>query len=229
MEHVVDVDPGANLREVLISLPNTKCEIRLSEGKYKIGESFYLDVHNSTNPIHIVGYGRKEEIVIEGGVCFNFSEHVLKNVTLFNAHEHGVKALSSFTMKDVIVKQASGHGVYVTGHGVVGQCVDVEVLDCGESGVFADEQSTIKLVELEGVTVHNNCLDKHSLNENKNNYGLKVNNGGNIVCVGNIIENVSWGNQGGGDWNDDELGEITHQSTDKQITEPTNTAAALRF
>ena len=61
----------------------------------------------------------------------------LQHMTLRQAKMCGVDGYSSFTMEDVLVEQCSGSGVVAFGTGVVGRCTNVEVRQCGMSGVIA--------------------------------------------------------------------------------------------
>ena len=79
----------------------------------------------------------------------------LQHLTVRQAKYHGVFGQSSFTMDDVIVEQCDWRGVYAYGTGVVGRCTNVEVQQCGDSGVMAGDGASITLIGAM-TTVHDN-------------------------------------------------------------------------
>ena len=92
----------------------------------------------------------------------------LQHLTLRQAEEYGVWGESSFTMEDVLVEQCSGGGVGADGIGVPGRCTNVEVRQCGWSGVRASSGASITLIGAK-TTVHHNCTYGGSPD-----YGLRV-------------------------------------------------------
>jgi hypothetical protein len=100
-------------------------------------------------------------------------------------------------MDDVHVEQCGQYGVLAYGTGVVGRCTDMEVRQCGWSGVVADSGASIILTGAK-TTVHHNCTDGRSVS-----YGLKVTHGSSstIQLVSPLVkEQVSNDNGGGGNW-----------------------------
>jgi len=139
----------------------------------------------------------KSEIVIRGGV--QFAEGIkgichLQHLTLHKAKLHGVLGWSSFTMKAVLVEKCRWQGVFVIGTGVVGRCTNVEVRECGRNGVRAFDGASITLIGPK-TTVHNNCTEKNIIC-----YGLKALSG-TIKLVSLTKNQVSYDNEGGGNWN----------------------------
>ena len=81
----------------------------------------------------------KEKIVVVGGIKFEKKIQGnchLQHLTLRQAKSSGVLGWSSFTMEDVLVEQCGYYGVYASGTGVVGRCTNMEVRQCGMSGVL---------------------------------------------------------------------------------------------
>ena len=103
---------------------------------------------------------------------------------------------SSFTMEDVLVEQCCECGVVAEGTGVVGRCTNVEVRQCGATGVVAFNDASITLIGAK-TTVHHNCTKGGS-----HDYGLQVwGASSTIQLVSPLIkEEVSLDNGGGGNW-----------------------------
>jgi hypothetical protein len=101
-------------------------------------------------------------------------------------------------MEDVLVEQCGSHGVVTSGSGGVGRCTNVEVRQCGGSGIMsAFDGASITLIGTK-TTVHHNCTRGRS-----DNYGLKVYNSSfsTIRLVSPLTtEQVAIDNDGGGNW-----------------------------
>ena len=117
---------------------------------------------------------------------------------------------SSFTMDDVLVEQCGFCGVTAMGTGVVGRCTNVEVRQCGESGMVASGGAFITLIGAK-TTVHHNCTDGDS-----DFYGLKVfgSPDSTIQLISPLTKSiVSIDNGGGGNWGADCGGNINQIKT----------------
>jgi hypothetical protein len=187
--------------------------IVLGEGQHVV-EAFESNWDGDCNTLkinsvmHIVGRPDvlKEKIVVVGGIEFTKGiqgKCHLQHMTLRQAMGIGVHGLSSFTMEDVLVEQCSGSGVWAygtggstTGGGVVGRCTDVEVHQCGMSGVFAVNGASITLIGAK-TTVHHNCTRRNS-----GDYGLEVFGSFSTIQLVSPLtkEQVSIDNGGGGNW-----------------------------
>jgi hypothetical protein len=151
--------------------------------------------------MHIIGRPDvpKEKIVVVGGIQFVngiAGNCHLQHLTLRGAKGYGVFGQSSFTMADVLVEQCT-FGVGASGTGVVGRCTNVEVRQCGLSGVAASDGASITLIGAK-TTVHHNCTKGDS-----DHYGLVVNGSSSstIQLVSPLTkEQVSLDNGGGGNW-----------------------------
>ena len=98
-------------------------------------------------------------------------------------------------MEDVLVEQCGSHGVCAAG--VVGRCTNMEVRQCGWSGVFASRGASITLIGAK-TTVHHNCTKGYS-----GEYGLMVSfsSSATIQLVSPLTkEQVALDNGGGGNW-----------------------------
>ena len=135
--------------------------IVLGTGEHQI-DGNWLEMYSAMN---IVGDSAvvKENIVVMGGVWFKEGIQGnchLQHLTLSQAKEtaqlSGVLGQSSFTMEDVLVEQCGGDGVCAVGTGVVGRCTNVEVRQCGQSGVSASNGASITLIGAK-TSVHHNC------------------------------------------------------------------------
>jgi hypothetical protein len=166
--------------------------IIVGEGKHKVEERCLAE------PIKLVGDPEvaKEKIVVIGGIYLmkgiQGNCH-LQHMTLRQAKGDGVYGLSSFTMEDVIVERCGGDGVVASGTGIVGRCTNVEVRQCGKSGVFARNGASITLIGTK-TAVHDNCTKgKH------NDYGLIVAGAFSIIQLVSPLtkEQVSTHNGGG--------------------------------
>ena len=175
--------------------------IVLGKGEHEI-DGWLLKIWSAMN---IVGDPRvpKSEIVVMGGIEFEKGipgNCHLQHLTLRQATASGVKGYSSFTMEDVLVEQCrGGSGVVAYGTDAVGRCTDVEVRQCGWSGVVAQSGACITLIGAK-TTVHHNCV---YLGGDSDDYGLKVkgSSSSTIQLVSPLTkEQVSLDNGGGGNW-----------------------------
>jgi hypothetical protein len=137
--------------------------------------------------------------VVVGGIIFKsgiqWNCH-LQHLTLRQATGYGVQGNSSFTMEDVLVEQCGYHGVRAYGTGGVGRCTNVEVRQCGWSGMYADDGASITLIGAK-TTVHHNCTGGSGM------YGLHVafSSSSTIQLVSPLTkEQVSRNNSGGRNW-----------------------------
>ena len=104
------------------------------------------------------------------------------------------------------MEQCGGYGVIARGTAGVGRCTNVEVRQCGLSGVVAWIGASITLIGPK-TTVHDNCAMEDSVD-----YGLAVwGSSSTIQLVSPLTkETVSINNGGGGDWGAKGRGDI-HQ------------------
>ena len=155
----------------------------------------------------------KEEIVVVGGIWFKKGIEGnchLEHLTLRYAKGIGVNGESSFTMEDVLVEQCEGEGVVAIGPGVIGRCTNVEVRQCGWSGVFANDGGSITLIGAK-TTVHHNCTNGES-----DTYGLEVSFSASstVQLVSPLTkETVAVDNGGGGNWGVGLMGDINQIKT----------------
>jgi len=172
--------------------------IVLGKGEHQI-DGEYLEIFSA---MHIVGDSgvAKEEVVVVGGIWFKKGipgNCHLQHLTVRQAKGDGVLGRSSFTMEDVLVEQCGWGGVYANGTGGVGRCTNVEVRQCGRSGVDAFNGASITLIGAK-TTVHHNCTKGDS-----GSYGLKVSGSSSStirLCLPLTKETVSTDNGGGGNW-----------------------------
>ena len=121
----------------------------------------------------------------------------LQHLTVRQSEQYGVLGHSSFTMEDVLVEQCGAYGVNAYGTGAVGRCTNVEVRQCGWSGVFAFKGASITLIGAK-TKVHHNCTKGRIID-----YGLQVHGSSSstIQLVSPLTkERVSLANGGGGNW-----------------------------
>jgi hypothetical protein len=187
--------------------------------------------------MHIVGDPGvpKEEIVVVGGILFlkgiQGNCH-LQHLTIRQAKHSGVEGQSSFTMADVLVEQCHHHGVVA--YGTDGRCTNVEVRQCGWSGVVAHSVPEVGwLGKVNGsiilvgdqTTVHHNCTKGDS-----DDYGLVVEGSSIIQLVAPLTkEQVSTDNGGGGNWGVKGGDSRWHRMSLIQIMEARNLEHALAF
>jgi hypothetical protein len=150
--------------------------------------------------------------VVLGGIKFNKGIQGnchLQHLTLRQAKWFGVYGESSFTMEDVVVEQCRSYGVYASGTGVVGRCTNVEVHQCGQSGMFASDGASIALIGAK-TTVHHNCTRGRS-----DDYGLTVYGSSSTIQLIFPLskEQVSLDNGGGGNWGAECYGDINQIKT----------------
>jgi len=199
--------------------------IVVGEGKHQI-DGDYLDIYSAMN---IVGDPRvpKSEIVVVGGIMFDKGipkNCHLQHLTLSQAKGRGVLGWTSFTMQDVLVEQCGYEGVWADGYGVVGRCTNVEVRQCGASGVVASSGASITLIGAK-TTVHDNCT-KGELDE----YGLKVyySSSSTIQLVLPLTkERVSINNDGGGNWGAEDDADINQIKTISEGKDESGGASSL--
>jgi hypothetical protein len=186
--------------------------IILGKGEHHI-IGFFLEISSA---MRIVGRPDvpKEKIVILPGLGgIHFKEGIqgtchLQHITLRQAKSHGVAGKSSFTMEDVLVEQCGMHGVGAYGTGVIGRCTNVEVRQCGWSGVLASSGASITLIGAK-TTVHGNCT-KISVT-----YGLQVYGASSTVQLVSPLtkETVAVDNGGGGNWGVGAMADINQIKT----------------
>ena len=171
-------------------------KIVVGKGEHQI----HSDDLRISSAMHIVGDPgvARKDIVIMGGIRFEKGIHLnchLQHLTLRQGW-NGVEGRSSFTMEDVLVEQCSDIGVTASGMGVVGRCTNVEVRQCGGSGVVAFLDASITLIGAK-TTVHHNCTRGDS-----NDYGLLVaGSSATIQLVSPLTkEQVSLDNGGDRNW-----------------------------
>ena len=99
-------------------------------------------------------------------------------------------------MEDVLVEQCGQIGVWAYGTGAVGRCTNVEVRQCGMSGIVVSKGASITLIGAK-TTVHHNCTKGRS-----DHYGLKVYSSSSTFQLVFPLtkEQVSINNGGGGNW-----------------------------
>jgi hypothetical protein len=179
-------------------------------------ESNTLEISSAMNIVGDPGVP-KEEIVVVGGIMFE--EGIpgnchLQHLTLRQTKTNGVSGYSSFTMEDVLVERCKHHGVCVVGTGVVGRCTNVEVRQCGWSGVLvvrcrSSYGASITLIGAK-TTVHHNCTAGSS-----DHYGLHVDGSSSTIQLVSPLtkEQVSTYNGGGGNWGASNGGDISQIQT----------------
>jgi hypothetical protein len=191
--------------------------IVVGKGEHQIDGSF-LGIFSAMNILGDPGVP-KSEIVVVGGVKFVKGipgNCHLQHLVLRQAKGSGVQGQSSFTMEDVIVEQCMYRGVGAYGAGVVGRCTNVEVRQCGCSGVLASEGGSITLIGAKTV-VHHNCTKG---NNDGDEYGLKVEDSSSstIQLVSPLTKkHVSIDNGGGGNWGAEDGGDIHQIKTISQF------------
>jgi len=197
--------------------------IVVGKGEHRIDE-YYLEIPSAMNIVGDPGV-LKSEIVLVGGIKFKKGIQGnchLQHLTLRKAKYSGVSGESSFTMDDVLVEQC-GSGVWAYGTGVIGRCTNVEVRQCGKSGVMAQSGASVTLIGAK-TTVHHNCTTGIS-----HEYGLKVYNSSSstIQLVSPLTkEEVSFDNGGGGNWGANDDGDIHHITTIAAVVAPANETQA---
>jgi hypothetical protein len=102
-----------------------------------------------------------------------------------------------------------GFGVYAFGTGVVGRCTNIEVLQCGMSGVLAHDGASITLIGAK-TTVHDNCTIGNS-----DTHGLTVHKPSSFIQLVPPLtkETVSINNGGGGNYGAEGGGDINEIKT----------------
>jgi hypothetical protein len=208
--HRLTCDPQKVLKEAVGRVHGEErlTTIVVGKGEHQI-DGEYLEIPSAMNIVGDPGVA-KEEIVVVGGIKFKggiSGNCHLQHLTLRQAKKDGVRGYSSFTMDDVLVEQCGYYGVLAEGTGVVGRCTNVEVRQCGGSGVVAGSGASITLIGAK-MTVHHNCTNGRS-----DDYGLEVNysSSSTIQLVFPLTkEQVSLDNGGGGNWGAEYGGDI-HQ------------------
>jgi len=180
--------------------------IVVGKGEHMIdGKHLWIGSTGKGVNVNIVGDPAvpRDNIVINGGILIDIDRQYvgnchLQHLTLRQTKGSGVWGRSSFTMEDVLVEQCDGDGVKADGYGVVGRCTNVEVRQCGGSGVFVEDDASITLIGAK-TTVHHNCT-----NEESDEYGLQVDGSSTIQLVSPLTkEQVALDNGGGGNWGGD--------------------------
>ena len=121
--------------------------IVLRKGEHQIDDKILI-IPSAMNIVGDPGV-LKSEIVVVGGIAFKpgiRGNCHLQHLTLRQGKMSGVVGFSFFTMEDVLVEQCGMHGVWAGGTGGVGRCTNVEVRQCGLSGVHATNGASITLI-----------------------------------------------------------------------------------
>tara|TARA_B110001450_G_scaffold172760_1_gene161134 strand:+ start:246 stop:2054 length:1809 start_codon:yes stop_codon:yes gene_type:complete len=201
-----------------VTTPNT---ILLGQGEHHI-DGNYEHISSAMNIVGDPGVARKD-IVIMGGIWFE--EGIpgichLQHLTLRQAEDDGVRGKSSFTMDDVLVEQCVDCGVVAYATGVIGRCTNVEVRQCGLSGVVAGNGASITLIGAK-TTVHHNCTKGKS-----GSYGLQVWDSSSFSSIAPSTiqlvspltkEEVSTDNGGDGNWRAETESDINQSMYSGQI------------
>ena len=219
---------GFNL---VILCPNCGCQdIIKSEDTSHSDYVCYVDTHDDNfacGAIHSIGewecYGhggefsewkiwnrctRKALVVAPAPSVANVH---LENLTIRHLNGTGVRGFSSFTIKDVIIEQCEADGVVASGSSCFGRCTNVEVRQCGMSGVCAVDSASVTLIG-PNTTVHDNCTQEI----NDGSHGLLVNGApsSTIQLVSPLTkEGVSANNNGGRNWGAGNKGDINEIKT----------------
>ena len=193
--------------------------IVVGKGEHQI-DGRYLEISSAMNIVGDPGVP-KSEIVVVGGIEFKKGIQGnchLQHLTLRQAK--GVEWLDSpllrWTMSlwNSVVLWCVAYGT-----GVVGRCTNVEVRQCGMSGVVAYNGASITLIGAK-TTVHHNCTKGDS-----DQYGLKVygSSSSTIQLVSPLTkEQVSLDNGGGGNWGAEDGGDINQIKTIAAVMAPAN-------
>jgi hypothetical protein len=168
-----------------------------------------------SSAMHIVGDPgvAKEKIVVVGGIMLKKGIQGichLQHLTLRQSKGSGVAGLSSFTMEDVLVEQCVWNGVVAVGTDTVGRLTNLEVRQCGLSGVQAYNGASITLIGAK-TTVHHNCTKGGS-----DEYGLNVDfSWSSTIQLAYPLtkEHVARENGGGGNWGAGEGGRLKQIKT----------------
>ena len=196
--------------------------IVLGKGKHQI-DGDYLDIQVFMN---IVGQPDvpKEEIVVVGGIRCDSVCHGnvhLQNMTLRSAKKTGVWGQSSFTMKDVIVERCCESGVVAWG--AAGACTNVNVRQCGKSGVLAGKGGSMTLIGAK-TKVHENCTTRN-YSVYRRHCGLTLVGLSTIHLVSPLTREIvsinntlghNWGARKGG--NIDQIKTVAHRAHEQEKT-----------
>jgi len=196
------------MQEAVLKAQNDSCitTISVGQGSYIVDkDEFDQNVLHINFPIHIVGREdlSKNQVLFLFGIAMDGNIHQgnvhVQNLTIRNAERSGVLGRGAFTLEEVVVEQCGGHGVVASGTLDVGVCTNVEIVDCGKSGVFVASGGSVTFIGAK-TSVRGNCT-KNELNE----YGLHVNvysSSSKIQLVHPLTkETVATNNGGGGNWN----------------------------
>jgi len=217
--------------------------IVLGKGEHQI-DGYYLDIFSAMNIVGDPKVPKSNLVVVGAGILYrkgiqgncHLQHLTLRQPKEVGARGHsyygkgtGVYAMSSFTMEDVLVEQCGGHGVDALGKRVTGRCTNVEVRQCGKSGVRAGCGASIILVGAKTKVHHNYCTTFNR----RLCYGLQVysSSSSTIQLISPLTkEQVSFDNGGGGNWGA-EGGSDAHQikSTTETEMEAVLAAAAAIF
>lgn len=199
---------GITLEDAVNQVDGDDTTIIVGKGTHVV--KVYKDNGEDTNTLHIPSTMRivgeqgvpRKDIVIVGGIYFQADNCHLEGLTVSEAKEHGVRGISYFTMDNVLVNNCGYCGIRV--YGADAKCTNVEVTECGWSGVTAVGGATITLIG-DRTSVHGNCIKDLTGDD----YGLQASQGSTIQLVfpltkeqvsrnngGNNGENRNWDGSG---------------------------------
>lgn len=181
-EAVIRAEVDCRITSIVLGKGNHAVE---NKGNHIVGIRSSLTITGKSNV-------SKKDVVVVGGIRIksDITGNVhLQNITIRKAKKSGVFGRSSFTMEDVVVEQSGCHGVVASGRGVEGRCTNVEVRQCGGSGVFVTNGSSVTLIGM-------SC----SIYENSD-FGLYVSDSSSTIqLVSPLAKEIVSINNGGGNW-----------------------------
>ena len=132
--------------------------IVVGKGEHQI-DGDYLRISSAMNIVGDPGVA-KEEIVVVGGI--RFKKGIQGNCHLQHLTLRQAKIVECLEVLFYDGRCPCGtvwySGVVAYGTGVVGRCTNVEVRQCGRSGVAASDGASITLIGAK-TTVHHNCTE----------------------------------------------------------------------
>ena len=170
------------------------CEYRVEKGDLDWGGCFVLD-----KPTKISGQGCGMTTLVEFGLWITGkkSEGIveIEDLTIKGAKVYGLCAYKGMKviMRGCTVEECGGRGVSARRADIT--CDDLQVIGCGESGVWANDNATITLSG-QGTSIQGN-----GTKGNRYSYGLNAHFSATILFVHPLTkEQISTDNRGGGNW-----------------------------
>jgi len=177
---------------------NVPSVLFIEEGEHDGAEGGYVEVKK---PLSMYGAGCGKTTLVGVGLKINGNKSdgivEIEDLTIKGGESYGLWAAYGMNviLRGFMVVEC-GNGVYAAGADIT--CNDLQVVGCGGSGVYADENATVTL------SGQGTSIQRNGTKERWNDYALYPSSTSKILLVAPLTkEQISTDNGGGGNWTGD--------------------------